>query len=331
MFNLVPTGIIVAAIAPALLLLWVAVAADRRPEPPLAVWTAFILGIVSIFVLRSVRTWTPLPIAATHDPWLANIEYALLAVGLPEETIKIGLLCAFAWLSKAFNEPMDGVVYGAAIGLGFAAQENVGYLATFQDWETLAIVRGVLTVPFHAALGIIAGAYIASARFGGALGAHQHGYWPRARLLLLAWIIPVLLHACFDFPLLALRKQLADDALTHGLLQAAGLVIGFGAISIAVRLAWRVAGHQRAWFRTSRAPAAAWRAMWVLLVIGAGVGFVGTALIASGAHQWRVGASFPTLNFGIGGALLLFALLIYARGSKHLSVAAAMQSRTIKT
>jgi hypothetical protein len=125
MFNLVPTGIIVAAIAPALLLLWVAVAADRRPEPPLAVWTAFILGIVSIFVLRSVRTWTPLPIAAMHDPWLANAEYALLAVGLPEETIKIGLLCAFAWLSKAFNEPMDGVVYGAAIGLGFAAQTSV--------------------------------------------------------------------------------------------------------------------------------------------------------------------------------------------------------------
>jgi protease PrsW len=52
--DLTPTAIVAAAIAPALLLLWLVVAVDSRPEPPKVVWTAFILGALSIFVLRSL-------------------------------------------------------------------------------------------------------------------------------------------------------------------------------------------------------------------------------------------------------------------------------------
>ena len=56
---------------------------------------------------------------------------------------------------------MDGVVYGTAIGLGFAAVENLLYLlGAGTHWGTLAIIRGVLSVPLHGALGAIAGAYI---------------------------------------------------------------------------------------------------------------------------------------------------------------------------
>ena len=67
---------------------------------------------------------------------------------------------------------MDTVVYGAAAGLGFAAYENLAYLVQHADmWRSLAALRSVLTVPFHGALGIIAGAYIAIARAGTALGA----------------------------------------------------------------------------------------------------------------------------------------------------------------
>ena len=70
---------------------------------------------------------------------------------------------------------MDTVVYGAAAGLGFAAYENLAYLVQHSDmWRSLAALRSVLTVPFHGALGIIAGAYIAIARAGTALGANRH-------------------------------------------------------------------------------------------------------------------------------------------------------------
>ena len=69
---------------------------------------------------------------------------------------------------------MDAVVYGAAAGLGFAAYENLAYLQHADIWRSLAVLRSVLTVPFHRALGIIAGAYIAIARSGTTLGAHRH-------------------------------------------------------------------------------------------------------------------------------------------------------------
>ena len=82
---------------------------------------------------------------------------------------------------------MDTVVYGAAAGLGFAAYENLAYLVQHADmWRSLAALRSVLTVPFHGALGIIAGAYIAIARAGTALGANRH-HRDWARISSWAW------------------------------------------------------------------------------------------------------------------------------------------------
>jgi RsiW-degrading membrane proteinase PrsW (M82 family) len=103
---------------------------------------------------------------------------------------------------------MDTVVYGAAAGLGFAAYENLAYLVQHADmWRSLAALRSVLTVPFHGALGIIAGAYLAIARSGTALGAHRHHRdWARisSRVLICWRRWP----ACgFDFPLLTLQQN----------------------------------------------------------------------------------------------------------------------------
>jgi RsiW-degrading membrane proteinase PrsW (M82 family) len=198
LLNLAPAAIVAAAIAPALLLLWLVVAADSRPEPPRVVWTAFVLGALSIYVLDYITNWLVPHIPVTHHPWLAVNETALFIASIPEETLKIFVIAIIAYRARAFDEPMDGVVYGTAVGLGFAAHENIGYLTGANDWGTLAIVRGILTVPFHGALGAIAGAYIANARFGGALGAHRREHWVRARLLLSGWLIPVVLHALFE-------------------------------------------------------------------------------------------------------------------------------------
>jgi len=50
-----PTVIGTAAVAPALLLLWLVIAADEHPGPPAKVWTAFLLGAASISLLGVVR------------------------------------------------------------------------------------------------------------------------------------------------------------------------------------------------------------------------------------------------------------------------------------
>ena len=65
-------------------------------------------------------------------------------------------------------------------------------------------------------LGIIAGAYLAIARSGGALGAYRgHRDWARITNWALVLVAPVLLHAAFDFPLLALQRDIQRAAAPH--------------------------------------------------------------------------------------------------------------------
>ena len=60
LLETLPTVIGAAAIAPALLLLWLVIAADERPGPPGMVWAAFLLGAACILLLGafySACTW----------------------------------------------------------------------------------------------------------------------------------------------------------------------------------------------------------------------------------------------------------------------------------
>src|ERR1043166_764011 len=201
-----PTVIGTAAIAPALLLLWLVIAADERPGPPLQVWTAFLLGAASISRLGAVRAPFMSLLTIGDSPKLALTLRAIFGVAAPEEIVKILVIVAVSWRRRRFADPMETVVYGAAAGLGFAAYENLAYLVQHPEmWRSLAVLRSVLTVPFHGALGIIAGAYLAIARSGTALGAHRfHRDWARISSYALMVAGPVALHAGFDFPLLML-------------------------------------------------------------------------------------------------------------------------------
>src|SRR6202042_3639844 len=233
-----PTVIGTAAIAPALMMLWLVIAADERPGPPAKVWTAFLLGAASISVLGVARAPFAAILAAPENPWVAQALHSVFGVALPEETVKILVIVAVSARRPRSADPMDTVVYGAAAGLGFAAYENLAYLVQHADmWQSLAALRSILTVPFHGALGIIAGAYLAIARSGTALGAHRHNRdWARimSRILVLAG--PVGLHAAFDFPLLTLQKNPDIDNTTRFILGAASILIGFSSIAFATRL-----------------------------------------------------------------------------------------------
>src|SRR6202030_974588 len=232
-----PAVIGTAAIAPALLVLWLVVAADERPGPPVQVWTAFFLGAPSISLLGLARApFLPI-LAAPENPWVAQALHSVFGVALPEEFVKILVIFAISARRRQFSDPMDTVVYGAAAGLGFAAYENLAYLVQHAEmWRALAALRSVLTVPFHGALGIIAGAYLAIARSGTALGAHRHhrdGARLSSRILMLFG--PLALHAGFDFPLLILQKNPDIESSTRLMLGAASVLIGFSSIGFAVR------------------------------------------------------------------------------------------------
>ncbi len=271
--------------APALLILWLVVAADERPGPAAKVWTAFLLGAASISLLGAVRAPFASILAAPEGLFVAQVLHSVFGVAIPEETVKILAIVIVSPKRRHFADPMDSVVYGAAVGLGFAAYENLAYLVQHAEmWQSLAALRSVLTVPFHAALGIIAGAYLAIARSGTALGAHRHHRdWARISSRILIPFAPMALHAGFDFPLLTLQQNPDIGGSTRLILGSASLLIGFSSIAFAVRLVRKVGRHHAPRTEIARERLSQLRRMWALLVVGGGAGFAGLAFGRSGA------------------------------------------------
>src|ERR1700712_2752610 len=285
-----PTVIGTAAIAPALLMLWLVIAADERPGPPLQVWIAFLLGAASISLLGVARAPFVSLLAVTESPRLALALRALFGIAAPEEMVKVLVIFAVSWRRRRFADPMETVVYGAAAGLGFAAYENLAYLVQHPDmWRSLAVLRRVLPVPFHGALGVIAGAYLAIARSGTALGAHRrHRDWARISTRILILLVPLVLHSGFDFPLLTLQQDPDIDGSTRLMLECTSMLIGFGTIAFAVRLVRRVGRHPAPRTEVSRERLSNLRRVGALLVLGGGAGFAGLAFVLSSVHHWLV-------------------------------------------
>jgi RsiW-degrading membrane proteinase PrsW (M82 family) len=295
--DLAPGLVAACAIAPALLLLWLVIAGDSRPEPPRVVWTCVALGAVSVLPVAVVELWLLHHLTFSINPLLSAAQNALWIAAIPEETVKVGIIAAVALRSREFDEPMDGVVYGTAVGLGFAAVENFLYVIHNAHLVVVAGMRGIMSVPFHGAVGAIAGAYTARARFGGALGAHRHdGRW-RTRMFVLAWLIPVVLHGLFDWSVFSLGalgqlSATAPSARIGGLILlivVIWLAVGFGAIAFAVRLARRIARRQKAYFDTKRLPPVHWRAIWARSLSGLGLSVVAVVMLVIGDFTAKLG------------------------------------------
>jgi RsiW-degrading membrane proteinase PrsW (M82 family) len=324
-----PTVIGAAAIAPALFVLWLVIAADERPGPPARVWIAFLLGAASISLLGIARAPFAAILAVPGNPWMTQALRSVFGVAAPEEIVKVLVIIAVSSRRRTFADPMDTVVYGAAAGLGFAAYENLAYLVQHADmWRSLAALRSVLTVPFHGALGIIAGAYLAMGRAGTALGAHRHHRdWARISSRILMLFAPVALHAAFDFPLLTLQQAPDLEASTRLIMGAASVLIGFSAIAFAVRLVRRVGRHHAPRTEIARERLSQLRRMWALLVVGGGAGFTGLAFVLTSIHHWLVNPDrnmaivlvpIGLVSILIGSALLVATTAIYILGRNRM-------------
>lgn len=316
LLEALPTVIGTAAVAPALLMLWLVIAAEERPGPPAQVWTAFLLGAASISFLGLARAPFASIVAAPENAWAALAVHSVFAVALPEEAVKVIAVVLVSARRRPFADPMDTVVYGAAVGLGFAAYENLAYLVQHAEmWRSLAALRSVLTVPFHGALGIIAGAYLAMARSGTALGAHRyHRDWARLSSRLFMLMGPLALHTAFDFPLLTLQRNPDIDPTLRLWLGAASILIGFSSIGFAIRLVRRVARHHAPRTETARERLSQLRRMWALWVVGAGAGFVGLAFVLTSIRHWLVNpdrnVALALIPIGLTSILLGIALLV---------------------
>jgi RsiW-degrading membrane proteinase PrsW (M82 family) len=211
-----------AALVPSFLLLGFFRGRDLYPEPARALWATFILGALSIFPVL-ILDWPLAQIVKLfHGPLAHGLAEAFFNAALPEELLKFAIVVLFCSRLKAFNEPMDGIVYGAVASLGFASLENIGYVA--ENGMGVAVCRAFTSVPGHAFMGAVMGYFVGQWRFG-----------PPARrgaALLKAYLAPVILHWVYDFPLLAYgsANQLAGPARQA----AVGEIAPFMILSLAI-------------------------------------------------------------------------------------------------
>ena len=125
-----------------------------------------------------------------------------LAVALVEEACKRWVVLKFAWNHPAFDYRFDAVVYCVFSALGFAALENILYVAEYGF--AVAVSRALLSVPGHCFFAVYMGIYLGQAKMAERamqwyyieLPDESPGQYLRASLL-----VPTLLHGFWDFSL----------------------------------------------------------------------------------------------------------------------------------
>src|SRR5262245_35861808 len=127
------TVALVVGTAPALFLLSFFYLKDRYEREPLRhIAVAFGLGLYAMIAAHGMaaaianlvsREWLVLGGEA------ARLFESFILSGAVEELAKWVMLLAAVYHWDEFDEPLDGVVYGVAVSLGFATLENVLYIA----------------------------------------------------------------------------------------------------------------------------------------------------------------------------------------------------------
>ncbi len=181
------------ALAPGVFWLVYFYSRDRyEPEPLSWVLTVYLLGMA-----------VTMPVAILEGGLeLATGSFisAILVAPVVEELAKYLVVRKTVYESQEFDEPVDGIVYAAAAGLGFATLENVIYVfSSYQESLVLALetglLRGVLSVPGHV---------LFSAMWGYALG--QARFLPVRRgkaVIFQGLLIAMAAHALFNFLLIS--------------------------------------------------------------------------------------------------------------------------------
>lgn len=137
------------------LFIWLRDKYDR--EPLKHMFISFMLGVLCAIpaVILSIVLGMFIPV--DYQNIFSVAIYALIVVAFAEEFAKFLILRFYAYRQKEFNEPFDGIVYGAIISLGFAGIENILYV--LDGGMQVGIMRMFTAVPAHASFGIIMGYY----------------------------------------------------------------------------------------------------------------------------------------------------------------------------
>lgn len=192
-----------AAIIPAAIYARIVIRLDcYEQEPPRALAAAFGWGAVGAIVFSVIGSivFDVALTASFNSAALGGLGSVVLGAPLIEETFKgIALLAITAVYRQELDNTLDGLIYGALIGLGFAFTENILYFGGafleggVASLGVLFVGRAVIGGLGHAIYTGFTGAAIGWAR-----GRYQRGGL-RIIVPFLGWCLAVLFHASWNF------------------------------------------------------------------------------------------------------------------------------------
>lgn len=163
--------IVITALLPVVILGWWIYRKDSvRPEPLKQLFTAFFYGVGSAFVSMVLAVPLTLMLGFNSIEQMNTLgdalSVSLFSAAIPEEIAKLTMLWLFLRKNPFYDEYLDGIIYAACVGLGFAGAENILYLLQSEDWVITGVVRGLTAVPAHFAIACAMGFFYSKRHFG---------------------------------------------------------------------------------------------------------------------------------------------------------------------
>ena len=168
-----------AATLPAIVIAIYVYKKDQFPEDKSEVVIAFLLGTSITFFLFFLIPVTEAINDIFFDGYGNIFFLQYFRAATLEESLKFLVLYYYAYKLKNFDEPMDAIVFATTISLGFAAVENIEYVA-----------RAFSAIPLHALCGVIMGLF-----FGLTVFSKNNNN----SNLFLALAVPIAIHGSYNF------------------------------------------------------------------------------------------------------------------------------------
>ncbi len=177
------------ALAPAFIIMIYVYFRDKYEKEPInQILKGILLGAIIIFPVGLLENYL-LAFGKAYEPITKAAWDGFAVAGAIEEAFKFLMVFILIWRNPNFNEKFDGIVYAVSVSLGFAAVENLFYVFSGNSMQ-VGLVRAFTAVPGHTIFGIVMGFYLGLARF----SPNGRGKW-----LLMAFLVPWLLHGIYDF------------------------------------------------------------------------------------------------------------------------------------
>lgn len=138
-----------------------------------------------------------------------SVKYALITgfviAGGVEELCKFLVLRKLTWKNKNFDCFFDGIVYAVFVSLGFAALENIFYVA--EGGASVAISRMFTAVPGHCCFGVCMGYYYSLAKTA-SVEWNLNNY---RSFIQKAIFVPMIIHGIYDSLIMTLPDVVGND------------------------------------------------------------------------------------------------------------------------